>query len=95
MYKRLLGCVREYKLPTFLTLLFISLEALIECFIPATAADLINSVKNGAMMEDILHSGLILSVLRRHRRLHLRQGFLRLCQEFASRRVQPYPDLLF
>ena len=60
MYKRLLGCVREYKLPTFLTLLFISLEALIECFIPATAADLINSVKNGAMMEDILHSGLIL-----------------------------------
>ena len=60
MYKRLLGCVREFKTPTFLTLLFISLEALIECQIPATAAQLINDVENGAQMEAILHSGLVL-----------------------------------
>ena len=60
MYKRLLGCVREYKLPTFLTLLFIALEAVIECFIPYTAAQLINSVENGAAMQDIIRSGLIL-----------------------------------
>ena len=60
MYKRLLGCVREYKLPTFLTLLFIALEAVIECFIPYTAAQLINSVENGAAMQDIVRSGLIL-----------------------------------
>ena len=63
MYKRLLGCVREYKRSTFLTLLFISLEALIECQIPATAAQLINDVENGAQMEAILHSGLILVVM--------------------------------
>ena len=60
MYKRLLRCVREYKRPTFLTLLFITLEAVIECFIPFIAAQLINSVENGAKMEDIVRSGLIL-----------------------------------
>ena len=60
MYKRLLKCVREYKTPSLLTLLFIALEAVIECFIPFIAANLINSVKDGAVMEDILHSGLLL-----------------------------------
>ena len=60
MYKRLLGCVREYKLPTFLTLFFIALEALIECFIPATTADLINSIQKGTDMNTVLHSGLVL-----------------------------------
>ena len=60
MYKRLLRCVREYKLPTFLTLLFITLEAVIECFIPFTAAQLINDVRNGAGMDMVVRSGLIL-----------------------------------
>ncbi|MBE6806791.1 MAG: ABC transporter ATP-binding protein [Ruminococcaceae bacterium] len=60
MYKRLLRCVREYKTPTFLTLLFITLEAVIECFIPYIAAQLINDVEKGAAMPDIIRSGLIL-----------------------------------
>ena len=60
MYKRLLRCVREYKRPTFLTLLFITLEAVIECFIPFIAAQLINDVQAGAAMPDIIRSGLIL-----------------------------------
>ena len=60
MYRRLLRCVREYKVPSFLTLLFITLEAVIECFIPYIAAQLINSVENGAVMGDIIRSGLIL-----------------------------------
>ena len=60
MYKRLLRCVREYKLPTFLTLLFISLEAVIECFIPFTAAQLINDVRDGAGMDMVVRNGLIL-----------------------------------
>ena len=63
MYKRLLRCVREYKAPTFLTLLFITLEAVIECFIPYIAAQLINDVENGAVMEDIVRSGLFLIAL--------------------------------
>ena len=60
MYKRLLRCVREYKRPTFLTLLFISLEAVIECFIPFTAAQLINDVRDGAGMDMVVRNGLIL-----------------------------------
>ena len=60
MYKRLLRCVREFKRPSILTLLFMTLEAVIECFIPYTAAQLINSVENGAVMEEILRSGLVL-----------------------------------
>ena len=63
MYKRLLGCVREYKTPSLLTLLFIALEAVIECFIPFIAADLINSVQNDATMNDILFNGLLLVVM--------------------------------
>ena len=63
MYKRLLRCVREYKLPSLLTLLFISLEAVIECYIPFIAAKLINSVENGADLNDILRSGLVLIVM--------------------------------
>lgn len=34
MIKRLAGCVREYKKPTILTLIFIVGEAFIETFIP-------------------------------------------------------------
>ena len=63
MYKRLLRCVREYKTPSLLTLLFIALEAVIECFIPFIAADLINSVQGGATMNDILRDGLLLVVM--------------------------------
>ena len=33
---------------------------MIECFIPYTAAQLINSVENGAAMADIIRSGLVL-----------------------------------
>ena len=60
MYKRLLRCVREYKAPTLLTLLFITLEAVIECYIPFVAAQLINDVRNGAQMNTVVRSGLIL-----------------------------------
>ena len=63
MIKRLMGCIREYKLPTILTLLFIVLEALIECQIPTTAAQLINDVQNGTDMNAVLHTGLTLLVM--------------------------------
>ncbi len=43
--KAILKCVREYKLPSFLTLLFIFAEALIETRIPTVTADLVNRVK--------------------------------------------------
>ena len=44
--KAILKCVREYKGPTFLTLLFILAEALIETRIPTITASLVNRVKS-------------------------------------------------
>ena len=47
MLKKLLGCVREYKKPTILTLIFIIGESIIETFIPFITADLVNKIKAG------------------------------------------------
>ncbi len=65
MYKRVLGCVREYKLPTFLTLLFITLEAVIECFIPAITGNLITLIDESETLTlaDIAPNGLLLILL--------------------------------
>ncbi len=57
MYKRLLKCVREYKKPTFLTLMFMVFEAVIECLIPFITANLINNIKNGTDMPYVLRTG--------------------------------------
>lgn len=57
MYKRLIKCVREYKLPTILTLIFIVAEALIEVSIPFITANLVNSIKAGAETIDIVKVG--------------------------------------
>ncbi len=42
MFKKIIGSVREFKLPTVLTLIFIVGEAIIETFIPFLTADLVN-----------------------------------------------------
>lgn len=60
MFRRLLKCVREYKLPTILTLIFIVAEVVIEVFIPFITANLVNSIKMGAAMEEISKTGLLL-----------------------------------
>ena len=60
MFRRLLGCVREYKKPTYVTLAFIVLEAIIETFIPFITADLVNSIKAGAGVGEILSTGALL-----------------------------------
>ena len=64
MFKRLAQCIREYKLATILTLIFISGEAIIEVFIPTITKDLIDVIQNGgAEMRDILKYGLRLVLL--------------------------------
>ncbi len=63
MIKRLLGCVREYKLPSILTLLFIIGEVIIEVLIPFITADLVNSIKAGAEMSELLKTGLVLALM--------------------------------
>ena len=65
MIKRLAQSIREYKLPSVLTVIFIMGEAIIECFIPFLTANLVNSLKVGAEMSMVLRSGagLVVAVL--------------------------------
>jgi ATP-binding cassette subfamily B protein len=63
MYKRLLQCVREYKRPTILTLIFIVGEAVIEAIIPFITANLVNQIKAGVDMTTLLKSGGVLTLL--------------------------------
>ncbi len=60
MIKRLAGCIREYKLPSILTLIFIIGEVIIEVLIPFITADLVNKIKEGAEMRELLMTGLLL-----------------------------------
>lgn len=62
MIKRLMGCIREYKLPTILTLVFMVCEAVIETFIPFITVELVNSLQHadGLEMSSILKIGLLL-----------------------------------
>ena len=60
MLKRLVKCIREYRTPTILTLIFIVGEAVIECLIPFITADLVNRIEAGAAVPEIVKTGLIL-----------------------------------
>ena len=63
MIKTIARCIREYKKPTLLTMLFIILEAIIEAIIPFITANLVNSVKNGTDMASVLKTGGILLLM--------------------------------
>ena len=63
--KKLSACIREYKLPTFLTLLFIIGEVIIECIIPSVTADLVNQIQraDGIVISDIVITGVMLTAM--------------------------------
>lgn len=63
MIKTFLKCIREFKLPTILTLIFIVGEVFIEVLIPFYTADLVNDIKAGAPMAEVVRLGLILVVM--------------------------------
>ena len=63
MIRKLAQCIREYKLPSILTLIFIVAEVIIECFIPFMTADLVNQIKAGVEMSEVLRQGGILAIL--------------------------------
>ncbi len=63
MLKRLSKSIREYKLPTVLTLIFIIGEVIIECIIPFITAEMVNKIKYGANISEVLKLGGILVVL--------------------------------
>ena len=60
---RLRLCVREFKTPALLTLLFIIGEAVIEVIIPFLTARLVNAIKDGVEMEALLRLGGVLVLL--------------------------------
>ena len=60
MLRQLAGCVREYKRPTLYTLALIVVEAVIDVLIPFITADLVNRIKAGAAMGEILSIGGVL-----------------------------------
>ncbi len=63
MLKKLAGSIREFKLPTILTLLFIVGEAVLETSIPFITANLVNQIKLGAELSAILKTGGILAIM--------------------------------
>ncbi len=63
MIKTFLKCVREYKAPTIITLAFMVFEVLMEVLIPFFTADLVNDIKAGAPMNEVVRVGLILVVM--------------------------------
>ncbi len=60
MIKTLAKSIREYKLPSILTLIFIMGEVIIEVIIPFITANLVNDIKAGAPIESVIQTGLIL-----------------------------------
>ncbi len=62
MLKRLAKCVREYKLPSFLSAFFVSLEVVMEVLIPFEMADMLDHGINAGNMDFVLQSGIRLMV---------------------------------
>ncbi|MCL2747981.1 MAG: ABC transporter ATP-binding protein/permease [Oscillospiraceae bacterium] len=60
MWKTLVKSIGEFKKPSILSPLFVSMEVVIECIIPFVAARLINQIREGCGLDVILRYGLLL-----------------------------------
>lgn len=63
MIKKLAKCVREFKKPAIITLIFIVGEAVIETLIPFITANLVNRIKAGIDMGEIVKTGAVLAAM--------------------------------
>ena len=63
MWKYLLKSIREYKKPSILAPIYVTIEVMIECAIPFITALLVNQIKAGCGLSVILKYGLLLLVL--------------------------------
>ena len=63
MLKKLAGCIREYKKSTIATLVLIILEVVIEVIIPFITANLVNQIKAGVPIGEVLKVGGLLIAL--------------------------------
>ena len=50
MYRQLIKSIREFKRPSILSPVFVSLEVVMECVIPFVIAQLVNQIKAGCGM---------------------------------------------
>ena len=62
MIKQLAKSIREYKLPSFLSALFVSLEVVMEVLMPFEMADMLDHGINAGNMEFVLQSGIRLII---------------------------------
>ena len=62
MIKRLAKSIREYKLPSFLSALFVSLEVVMEVLIPFEMADMLDFGINAGNMDFVMESGIRLII---------------------------------
>ena len=60
MFRTISRCLREFKLPTIITILFMTGEAVIEAIIPFITARLVDQFSEGLAMSSLLRTGLIL-----------------------------------
>lgn len=59
MIKTLMKSLRQYKRESILTPIAVILEVIFECYIPFLIADLVNTLQTGAVIEDVVRSGLL------------------------------------
>ena len=93
MIHRFMGCIREYKKPTILTLLCMVGEVAIEVLIPFFTANLVNEIKGGAELSGVVRVGARVARLRRARRALRLARERRLCQKRPPRCFHPRAEL--
>ena len=64
MIKTLAGCIREYKFPSILAPIYVTLEVIMEVLLPFLMATLIDDGVNKGDMEYIIKTGLMLAAVR-------------------------------
>lgn len=63
MIKNILACVREYKKPSILAPVYVSIEVVVECIIPFLIAKLVNNISAGSGIDVIIKYGVVLVIM--------------------------------
>ncbi|MBQ7665747.1 MAG: ABC transporter ATP-binding protein, partial [Synergistaceae bacterium] len=63
MYRKLLSSVREYKRPSLEAPFYVSLEVIMECIIPFITARLVNNIRSGCSMNELVFDGAMLIII--------------------------------
>lgn len=63
MIKTLAKSIREYKKPSTLAPLFVTVEVILECLMPFLIANLVTAIEAGAQISEILKSGLVILII--------------------------------